>query len=141
MVVPGKGLVACPELRHSAWSARFAKACGVEDPDASLSESVIDPDMLKAASDPDQWLNSIAFFLLGQEGLFAQASAALAAALRKHGFKNQDLIFFDNHAIADEKHGRDALELLLENAQTLEQQHSAIQYAKTGAQRWLENYR
>jgi pyrroloquinoline quinone (PQQ) biosynthesis protein C len=139
-LVPGRGLVCRPELRHVDWARAFARACGCDDA-APAAAFALDAEVLAGLGERDGWLRAVAYFLLGQEGSFAQVCPALERALRRHGLPAEALVFFERHAEQDVAHGDEALQLLLAHAHDAAQRRLCLDAARRGAERWFAQYR
>lgn len=136
----GRGVVVRPEQGHRALALRFLKACGGGDPEVS--------DYAGAAAHPlvpgwqligeGRWLEAVSFLLIGQEMKFAAVAERLFGLFRSLGFRESDLAFFAVHVDADQKHGREALDLVLDRALTAAEQQACIAAAGAGAQHWFE---
>lgn len=139
-LVPGKGLVPKPEACHSQWSARFLRACG-GDPDASeLHAGRSGSETTHKLLSDDRWLEAVAYLLIGQEATFGEFAAELGAALRERGFADDDVVFFSRHAVADQAHGEQALDLVVTRAHSLAQQRATLEAAALGARHWRSQY-
>jgi pyrroloquinoline quinone (PQQ) biosynthesis protein C len=126
-----KGLVVRPEARHPALAFRFAIACGADqdlkkNPLSAVSQG---RDFLSQG----RWLEAIAFILVGQELPFSHTSTLIMNALIGQGYSAKDLGFFAVHREADKRHGQEALDLVINNSHSREQQNAALQAAREGA--------
>jgi pyrroloquinoline quinone (PQQ) biosynthesis protein C len=133
---PDRGLVVRPERRHSALALRFVKACGGDAEDAADGLHATGPGRAMLAQ--GRWLEAVSFLLVGQELKFATASNLIHQALRGYGFADRDLAFFAVHGEADCRHGREALDLILDRARTRAEQQACIAAAGDGARHWFD---
>jgi pyrroloquinoline quinone (PQQ) biosynthesis protein C len=133
---PDKGLVVRPERRHPALALRFVKACGGDEEEPANALHATAPGRAMLAE--GRWLEAVAFLLVGQELRFAAASGLILAALRPYGFADRDLAFFAVHGEADCRHGREALDLVLDRARSHAEQQGCIVAAGDGARHWFE---
>lgn len=133
---PDKGLVVRPERRHPALAMRFVKACGGSGEDVADGLHATGPGRAMLAQ--GRWLEAASFLLVGQELKFAAASGLILAALRPYGFAERDLAFFAVHGEADCRHGREALDLVLDRARSRAEQQACIAAAGDGARHWFE---
>ena len=130
----GKGLVVRPERRHPELAMRFVRACEGE-PDSASANPIADVFDILAEK---RWTEAVGFLLIGQELKFAEASQKLFQLLRGRGFRDYDLAFFAVHGTADLEHGRQAIELVLNNARARDEQERSIAAAGAGARHWFE---
>jgi pyrroloquinoline quinone (PQQ) biosynthesis protein C len=133
-----KGLVVRDEKRHTALALRFVRACGGDEGDVAALEAApqpIAPGRRMLAE--GRWLEGAAFLLIGQELKFGVTSGQLFEALKGQGLSARDLAFFAVHIEADAKHGRQALDLVLDRAATRVDQEAAIRAAEAGAREWF----
>jgi pyrroloquinoline quinone (PQQ) biosynthesis protein C len=138
-LLPGTGLRVRPGRGHVALAERFVAACGgFRDAAESPAHHALDPgrDMLNQG----RWLDACAFLLIGQELNFSSICALMVPPLRRHGIAARDLAFFQVHIAADAKHGREALDLLLERARTAAEQKGCIDAATAGARTWFDRH-
>lgn len=139
-VVPGRGIVSRPELRHLAWAEAFARACGCDEASAGQANFSIDASRLATLSQREGWLRAVAYFLLGQEGSFARVCPLIEQALRRRGLPPEALVFFERHAEQDLEHGDEALQLLVANVQNDVQRDACLLEARRGAEHWFAQY-
>ena len=134
---PGRGIVSRPDQRHPALAWRFVLACGAgdeaerEDSEGHLSTPA------RALIEEDRWLEAASFLLIGQELRFSDIAAQLLAHFRNLGLAERDLAFFSIHIEADQEHGRQALDLVLDRARTAEEQQACIAAARDGSRTWF----
>jgi pyrroloquinoline quinone (PQQ) biosynthesis protein C len=133
---PDQGLVVRPERRHPALALRFVKACGGGEEEAGDGRHATGPGRAMLAQ--GRWLEAVSFLLVGQELKFAAASALILAALRPYGFAERDLAFFAVHGEADCRHGREALDLVVDRARSRAEQQACIAAAGDGARHWFD---
>ncbi len=137
---PGRGLVSRPDQRHPALASRFVAACGGEEAEAEADEKERRHLSTRGRELIDQrrWLEAVAFLLIGQELKFATIAEALFEVLKRHGYAERDLAFFGVHIEADQEHGRQALDLVLDRARTPAEQQACIAAARAGAATWFD---
>lgn len=131
-----RGLLLRLEARHQQLALRFVKACGVEQEPVSNA-----PHMMQAAEEllsQGRWLEAVAFLLVGQELNFARNSGLIMQALLRQQFDAGDLVYFAVHGAADQRHGDEALSLVVDNAHTRAEQQAALCSAREGARHWFE---
>lgn len=132
---PTKGLVVRPEARHSALALRFATACGASQ---ELDKNPLHTmHLARDYLSQDRWLEAVAFLLVGQELKFAHVSTLIMHALMHQGYTERELAFFAVHREADKRHGQEALNLVIDNSHSKEQQNAALQAAREGAHHWF----
>ena len=139
-IVPGEGLVGVRCQCHTEWSAQFLRACGGDPRDVERTDAVLACTRIEAMLLAGHWLEAVAYLLIGQEATFGRACSELVAALRRRGLKDADIVFFSRHAVADQKHGEDALTLVTSRATSPERQLSVIEAAAAGARHWRSQY-
>lgn len=138
----GRGLISRPEQRHPALAMRFVTACGAEIAEAGQSEDEM-PHLStpgRRLIDQRRWLEAVSFLLIGQEYRFATIAALLLEHFRRLGLAERDLAFFSVHIEADDAHGRQALDLVLDRAKTSEEQRACIAAARSGSRHWFEHH-
>jgi pyrroloquinoline-quinone synthase len=146
---PRRGLVLRPETRHPALALRFLRACGGDDGEGGAGqlgdgEPGRDGDGVNATAPgrrmlaEGRWLEAVAFLLVGQELKFSHAAACFFDAFGQYGLSARDLAFFAVHVEADCQHGRQALDLLLDRALTVDAQRLCLRAAEDGARHWFE---
>lgn len=137
---PDRGLVVRPETRHPALALRFLRACGGDESDeeAVIGDALHATGPGRALLGAGRWLEAVSFLLIGQELKFGTASGQLFEALRNQGFADRDLAFFAVHVEADMEHGRQALDLVLDRADSLSLQQVCIEAAAAGARHWFD---
>ncbi|MFN0084400.1 MAG: iron-containing redox enzyme family protein [Blastocatellia bacterium] len=97
------GLVIAPHRIHVGMAARFLRATGADATDMTSRAS---GEWLTGELDRGRWLGPFAYVCVGIEANVPRAFRLLFAGLRAHyGFSDEDLEFFTEHFIADEKHG------------------------------------
>jgi pyrroloquinoline quinone (PQQ) biosynthesis protein C len=136
---PGMGLRVRPARGHVALAERFVTACGGFEDEPGLSERhALHPsrEMLRDG----RWLEACAFLLIGQEFKFSSVCELLIALFRRQGIAERDLAFFEVHIAADAKHGRQALDLVLQRARTAVEQRNCIAAAAAGARTWFDQH-
>lgn len=139
-IVPGEGLVAVPGQCHSEWSAHFLRACGGDPRDVERADTMLEGARIEAMLLGGYWLEAVAYLLIGQETMFGRACSELVEVLRRRGLDDADIVFFSRHAIADQKHGEDALALVTSRATSAERQTAVIEAAAAGARHWRSQY-
>ena len=91
-------------------------------------------DDLLAAGD---WLGAFAWMSVGIEANVPRTFAIVLAALQEHyGFGDGDVVFLREHLSADERHGREAAELIAGIATTDDMRARAREGARLGAAAW-----
>lgn len=138
----GRGLVSRPDQRHPALALRFVKACGANEEETNVSEDEA-PHLStpgRRLIDERRWLEAVSFLLIGQEYRFATISAMLLEHFRRLGLAERDLAFFSVHIEADDAHGRQALDLVLDRARTGEEQQACIAAARSGSWHWFAHH-
>ena len=132
---PGHGVVVQPERRHGAMAKRFAAAAGVDLP-ALEGARRHESRWYRDAATSGDWIGTFAYFAIGYEANVPESFRLVHPALVEHyGFAEDDLIFFTEHMTADERHGREAAELLSEVSGTAEQER-ALEGARRGGMAW-----
>lgn len=134
---PQQGLVTRESQSHPALALRFLEACGGSS--ADLNEDT------RHATAPGrqmlargQWTLAVANLLVGQELKFATTSGQLFDVLQMNGLTKHDLAFFAVHGKADQEHGEQALQLVIDHCKTRADQDAAIETAGNGARLWFE---
>lgn len=137
---PDRGLVVRPESCHPALALRFLKACGGGEAtdEAAFGDAVHATGPGRALLSAGRWLEAVSFLLIGQELKFSTVSRQLFDLLCCNGFADRDLAFFAVHVEADMEHGRQALDLVLDRADSLPMQRACIEAAAAGARHWFE---
>ncbi|MDQ4087990.1 MAG: iron-containing redox enzyme family protein [Pseudomonadota bacterium] len=134
---PDAGLVVRPERRHVTLAQRFRRACGGgESTPDEAGEHPLSPVQQMVAQ--GRWLEAACFLLIGQELKFAAVSGDLFRLLRAAGFAERDLAFFAVHGEADARHGRQALDLIVNRIASVEDRRRCLEAADAGARPWLE---
>lgn len=137
---PGRGVVARETRSHGAMAMRFAAAAGADLRSAS-SEPELASRWYDAAIRSGNWIGAFAFFSIGFEANIPETFRQVHAALLEHyGFAPEDLEFFTEHMSADERHGREAAELL-ERVVSPEERALAIDGARRGGLAWWMQHR
>ncbi len=134
----GRGLVVQPQARHIELAHRFAVACGVGDSEMGDNLHPLQPGLMLIQQ--GRWLEAVAYLLVGQELAFSAASQQLLNGFSALGLPKKSLAFFAVHNEADERHGQQALGLIVEHARTFEQQKTALEAARAGARNWFERH-
>lgn len=134
-LVPSTGLRHRPETSHPALARRFARAVGANENPRESVHSISAGRQMLARGD---WLEAVAFLLIGQELHFADAAPAIAEALEAAGVARHDVAFFWVHKTADREHGEQALDIVLRHATSRHQQDRCIAQARAGAEAWMQ---
>lgn len=132
-----QGLVVKPELRHSGLAERVFFATG----GTSLPERV-NPEVFKQTREylrQGKWVEAVAYTLVGHEMPSSEYCKEIVPLLKGLGYSQRDLAFFSIHVDADERHGQEAIDLVVENATTYHLQMSALEAASTGCSSWYNN--
>lgn len=132
-----RGLTVNEQARHPTMILRFTRACGVTVSVTRQSTNPFSSPVWRLLEE-HRWLEGVAFLLVGQELNFSTASEQLYQGLLQYGFAKEDLKFFAIHGGADAKHGREALDLVIQNAHSADAQRSAILAAASGAKHWFD---
>jgi pyrroloquinoline quinone (PQQ) biosynthesis protein C len=139
-VKPWRGVGVYPESRHVQWMERFMHACGATDEEiATAARSALKSSgssWFDAAVKEKRWIEAMAYLLVGHEANCPPFAAAVLRALRAKGYSDNDLVFFIRHIEADEKHGRDAIDLLAELPLDQARQQIILSAAQRGADDW-----
>jgi pyrroloquinoline-quinone synthase len=134
---PQQGLVTRASQSHPALALRFLKACGGSAAEVNLeTRHATAPGRQMLAR--GQWTLAVANLLVGQELKFATTSGQLFDALRMNGLTAHDLAFFAVHGKADQEHGEQAMQLVMDHCETRADQEAAIAAARNGAWLWFE---
>ena len=132
---PGAGVVVAQERRHSFMARRFAAAAGLDAAALARAQRQEGRWYRDAAASGD-WIGTYAYFAIGYEANVPESFRLVHRALIDHyGFAEEDLIFFTEHMTADERHGRDAAEMLSEETSEAERQR-ALEGARRGGMAW-----
>jgi pyrroloquinoline-quinone synthase len=134
---PQQGLVTRASQSHPALAMRFVEACGGSAADITAqTQHATGPGRQLLAQ--GQWTLAVANLLVGQELKFATVSGQIFDALRGYGLSAHDLAFFAVHVTADQQHGDQALQLVIDHCATRDEQDAAIAAASDGARTWFE---
>jgi pyrroloquinoline quinone (PQQ) biosynthesis protein C len=135
----GHGIVVHPHRGHIHLAERLAKAVGAPLPDADAAGG-IDGERVAGLVDQGRWLEAVAFLLVGQEAGFPAVAARMHAAFRRMGYAAEDLMFFQVHQSADERHGAQALALVAARARSRAEQEAALASAAAGRRDWVARH-
>ena len=141
-VSPGRGLVSRPDRGHPTLASRFVRACGGDEAGADPAEAE-EPHLTARAReliDQRRWLEAVSFLLIGVELKFSAIAARLFELFARLGLDERDLAFFAVHIEADQAHGRQALDLVLDRACTAAEQQACIAAARDGARHWFAHH-
>jgi pyrroloquinoline quinone (PQQ) biosynthesis protein C len=132
---PGHGVVVQPERRHGAMARRFAAAAGL-DVRALDGDRRQESRWYRDAAASGDWIGAFAYFAIGYEANVPESFRLVHPALIEHyGFAEEDLIFLTEHMTADERHGREAAEMLAGVGGEAERQR-ALEGARRGGMAW-----
>jgi pyrroloquinoline quinone (PQQ) biosynthesis protein C len=132
---PGHGVTIEPARSHAAMARRFAAAAGVDASVLARSQRQESRWYREAAASGD-WIGAFAYFAIGYEANVPESFRLIHSALVEHyGFHEDDLIFFTEHMTADERHGREAAEMLAGMTSEGERQR-ALEGARRGGMAW-----
>lgn len=127
------GLVIDPQRRHAAMGDRFLKALGA----GCVPTPPPAGQWLTTELQAGRWLGPFAYFCVGIEANVPATFRLLAAGLRTHyGLHEEDLEYFTEHFIADERHGEHGAEIAAAAATTQALQQEALTGAQRGGQAW-----
>jgi pyrroloquinoline quinone (PQQ) biosynthesis protein C len=130
-----EGVVIDPARSHAAMARRFAAAAGVDAAELAASPSNESRWYREVARNGD-WISAFAYFSIGYEANVPQSFRLIHRALLDHyGFAEDDLVFLTEHMTADERHGRDAADMLASVTNPSERQR-ALQGARRGGNAW-----
>jgi pyrroloquinoline quinone (PQQ) biosynthesis protein C len=129
------GLRHRPETSHPALARRFARAAGGSEQPLAGRDTTAG---VRPLLDRGEWVEAVAYLLIGQELRFADAAPAMAEALEAAGIARHDVAFFWVHKTADLAHGDQALEIVLRSATGRWQQERCIAEASAGARAWMD---
>ncbi|MDX2034059.1 MAG: iron-containing redox enzyme family protein [Blastocatellia bacterium] len=125
------GLQIASERVHVAMAARFLNATGADAGDAAAPSS---GEWISRELAQGRWLGPFAYICIGIEANVPPAFRLLYAGLRSHyGFSEDDLTFFIEHFIADEKHGAHGAQVAAAAADTDARRQEAFRGAQRGA--------
>lgn len=138
VVQVGRGLVAYPQSRHVAWAERFLRACGGAPPSDghAAGDKGLPAGRVAELLKDGRWLEAVSFLLIGMEMNFGKVCALLSERFSGLGYAARDLVFFEAHTHADEKHAREALDIVLDRAVDLAAQQACLDAAQAGARDW-----
>jgi len=125
-----KGLIVQNEARHTALALRFLDACGASQRLKKTPGNRLSP--ARKYLSEGRWLEAVAFIMIGLELPFAHNSTLIMNSLIGQGYAAKDLVFFAIHRDADKRHGQEALDIVINNSHSREQQDAAIQAAREG---------
>lgn len=132
---PGSGVVVAQERRHDSMARRFAAAAGLDAAALARAQRREGRWYRDAAANGD-WIGAFAYFAIGYEANVPESFRLIHRALVDHyGFAEEDLIFLTEHMTADERHGREAAEMLAEGTSEAERQR-ALEGARRGGMAW-----
>lgn len=132
---PGQGVVLAPERSHAAMALRFAAAAGLSEAEVAQSQQQ-ESRWYRDAAERGDWIGAFAYFAVGFEANVPESFRLVHAALVGHyGFAEEDLEFLTEHMTADERHGREAAEMLAELTEPAERQR-ALDGARRGGMTW-----
>ena len=133
-VVQRDGLAFSTEARHLTWAKQFASSVGVSkgDLDAMLATFSPFPEKEEALGNRD-WLGASALYFCGIEAMTPAVGRAIIDALKPNCLPEGSMLFYENHIIADEVHGREAVELMAALCDTDDKRTRAIEAARYGA--------
>jgi pyrroloquinoline quinone (PQQ) biosynthesis protein C len=139
-VKAGWGVELYPESRHVPWLERFVRAAGAGDEEiAAVSRSALQAGAspwFEAAVKERRWAEAMGYLLAGQEANCPAFAKAALSALRAKGFSDSELVFFIAHIEADEKHGRQAVDVLAALPLDAAQRRAVAAAAQRGADDW-----
>ena len=128
------GLVIDPHRRHAAMGNRFLKAFGVD----SITTPPPAGQWLTNELQAGRWLGPFAYFCVGIEANVPASFRLIAAGLQTHyGLHEEDLEYFTEHFIADERHGEHGAAIAAAAATTEALRTEALTGARRGGQAWL----
>ncbi|QMW23948.1 iron-containing redox enzyme family protein [Sandaracinobacteroides saxicola] len=131
------GLVVRHERSHPALALRFLEACGGSAAMLTGAEQhATGPG--RALLREGRWVEAVAHLLVGQELRFGEASGELAALFERAGVARRDLAFFHAHVGTDCRHGEEALDLVLDHADTRGLQEACVAEAEAGGRIWFD---
>lgn len=130
----GEGIVVDARRNHAGMARRFAAAAGVS-PEA-LEVPRAESRWYAHAAESGDWIGAFAYFAIGYEANVPESFRLIHAALVEHyGFAEEDLEFLTEHMTADERHGREAAELLASDPSPAARQR-ALEGARRGGMTW-----
>lgn len=137
----GHDVVADRERAHGTLARRFARAAGASQAEVDALP-VLMARWFREALDEGNWIGPFAFFGVGHEANVPAAFRTIAPALEEHyGFTPHDLTFLTEHFEADERHGREAAELVSAVATTETARQQALEGARRGGSAFAELHR
>ena len=114
---------------------RFAAAAGVDAETLTRAQRQESRWYRDAAASGD-WIGAFAYFAIGYEANVPESFRLIYPALIEHyGFAEEDLEFLTEHMTADERHGREAAEMLAEVTSEAERER-ALEGARRGGMAW-----
>ena len=132
---PGQGVVIQDDRRHAAMARRFAAAAGL-DAEALARSQRQEGRWYRDAAASGDWIGAFAYFAIGYEANVPESFRLIHPALIEHyGFAEEDLEFLTEHMTADERHGREAAEMLAEVTSETERER-ALEGARRGGMAW-----
>lgn len=130
----GEGIVVDVQRNHAEMARRFAAAAGVA-PEA-LGRQRAESRWYAQAAQSGNWIGAFAYFAIGYEANVPESFRLIHAALVEHyGFAEEDLEFLTEHMTADERHGREAAELLARDPSPAARRR-ALEGARRGGMTW-----
>lgn len=129
--LPTEGLTIDAGRGHGELARRFARSLGVQECDLrgqGDGSGRIDLELAQG-----NWIGPLAFVALGFERNFAVIAGALLTGFREcYGLTGDEVEFFSLHAEADERHGAEALEIIVGSAREADERRHAIEGARKG---------
>lgn len=129
----GRQLLFDPRRSHTRLGARFANAAGASGEVFPPPVSAWFQQRVAAGS----WIGPYAYFAVGHEANVPPTFRLLLKALPRHyGFDDESLVFLSEHVTADERHGREAAEMIASIAATPAARAEALEGARRGGLSW-----
>ncbi|MFP5245623.1 MAG: TenA family transcriptional regulator [Thermoanaerobaculia bacterium] len=133
---PEVGASVVADRRHSSMAAKFARAAGATDADIAAQDPAPSRWFADAIASGD-WLGAYAYFAVGHEANVPRTFRMLVPALIEHyGFTQDELEFLTEHYVADERHGREAAEMLASIAEEPAARERTLEGARRGGMAW-----
>lgn len=133
---PKDGLVVDSKRRHSDLAWRFARATGAT---GDISHLTLIPGWFRRQLNAGNWLGPLAYVVIGYEANIPPTFRILLDGFRQHyGFTEEELTFFTEHTVADERHSAHGAKVISNAATTPELRRQALNGARRGASAWWQ---
>ena len=134
----GGGIRYVHERKHGELARRFGRAAGASDAelDAAVTNARVGRWFVDALERGD-WIGAFAYIAVGHEANVPGTFRRMVPALTEHyGFALDDLVFFTEHYVADDRHGNEGAQMIARVAQTTDARERAREGARRGGAAW-----